>query len=400
MSRLRLALVSLAVAVAVMPGGATGHTGPVLRGFGTAVIDANPAPSEWDAAGRYDFSVNRAAAEGGGTVPATLYVMNDQTNLYVALRVTGATVGSTIFLMEFDNDHGALGRPGALGDDVLELTNNGFRDSFFPQTGPIIQDTANGGTADGAGLDSDHSGFSFYELSHPLDTADNAHDFSLRPGARIGFDVYFLHCVPYSGCAESTRVRSGDIVAVSGSRIPPDTQLTVGPREGSWTENLTPTFEFTGSDDAIQPAQLTFECKLDGDAWRACTSPNQISVEDGRHTMSVRASDDMLNVDSTPAVRNWIVDTNEPSKPVIRGRRSVRSGQKVVLRFSATDALTPVRQLRFRCSVDGRRMRPCPKVYRVRLRSGRHQVRVRALDRVGYLGPVAKARITVVRARR
>lgn len=385
----------------LIPAAATGFNGTVLRGFGTATIDGVAAPGEWNPAGTANFSVRRAGAHGGGTVPATVYAMNDATNLYIAIKVDDATVAASTAEVYFDGDHDNNAFED--GEDSIVVDSLGFFEDRFYRQGSAVYDVNDGGTRDGDERDADGPGYSFYEFSHPLDSADNAHDFSLRPAMRIGFRLTFRHCATVSSCGLSSTYpgpQLAEIAIVSGSRIPPDTQFTGGPREGSWTGTLTQTFEFTGSDDAIQPTQLTFECKLDDLAWRACTSPYEIGDEDGRHTLSVRASDEMLNVDSTPAVRNWNVDTTDPSKPVIRGRRSVRSGQKVVLRFSATDALTPARQLRFRCSVDARGMRPCPRVYRVRLRPGRHQVRVRALDRVGYLGPVAKARITVVRARR
>ncbi len=395
-------LAAVLVGCLFIPASASGFNGTVLRGFGTATIDGVPAPGEWNPAGTANFSVRRAVAHGGGTVPATLYAMNDATNLYIAIKVDNATVAASTAEVAFDGDHDNNALED--GEDSIVVDSLGFFDDRFYRQGSAVYDVDDGGTRDGDEWDADGPGYSFYEFSHPLDSADNAHDFSLRPGMRIGVRLTFRHCATVSSCAPSSRYpesQLAEIVIVSGSRIPPDTQFTGALREGAWTGTLTQTFEFTGSDDAIQPTQLTFECKLDEEAWRACTSPNRIAVvDDGRHTLSVRASDEMLNVDSTPAVRNWIVDTRDPSKPVIRGRRLVRSGQKVVLRFSATDALTPASQLRFRCSVDARGMRPCPKVYRVRLRPGRHQVRVRALDRIGYLSPVAKARITVVRARR
>ena len=150
-------------------------------------------------------------------------------------------------------------------------------------------------------------------------------------------------------------------------------------------------FEFTGSDDVLGPSQLTFECKLNEGAWRACASPHEFSVGDGRHTFSVRAIDDMGNLDASPAARNWIRDSTAPSKPVIRGRRSVRKGQKVVLRFSARDEFTPRSGIRFKCSVDSRRLKSCRGTYRATLRAGRHLVRARAMDSVGN-----KSRITTV----
>jgi hypothetical protein len=385
----------------LIPAAATGFNGTVLRGLGTATIDGVAAPGEWNPAGAVNFSVRRAAQHGGGTVPATVYAMNDATNLYIALKVDNATVAASTAEISFDGDHDDNAFED--GEDRIAVDSLGFFHDRFYRQGSDAYDIDHSGTNDGDERDGDGPGYSFYEFSHPLDSADNAHDFSLRAGMRIGFRLRFRHCATAASCAPTStypEFQFAEIVIVSGSRIPPDTQFTGGPREGSWVGSLTQTFEFTGSDDAVQPTQLTFECKLDQEEWRACTSPVEIADDDGRHTLSVRASDEMLNVDSTPAVRNWIVDTTDPSKPVIRGRRSVRSGQKVVLRFSATDALTPASQLRFRCSVDARGMRPCPRVYRVRLSPGRHQVRVRALDRLGYLSPVAKARITVLRARR
>jgi hypothetical protein len=386
----------LLAACLLIPASAAAHADPTLRGFGTAVIDASPAPGEWDSAGRHDFMVSRSAAEGGGTVPATLYVMNDAVNLYAALRVSNASVGSSIFRLYFDNDHSAV--PGRVGDDGLDLTDGGFRDLFVrevPPAGAWSVDASYGGTTDGEGLVDDHAGFSFYELSHPLDSSDNSHDISLQVGARVGFDMLFQHCVPYMGCGQVSGVQSGDIVRVSGSRIPPDTAITVGPADGSTTADSAPEFEFTGSDEAIQPSLLTFECKTDEEGWRACSGRIALYLDDGRHTFYVRALDDMLNADLTPAQRTWTVDTTGPSKPVIRGRRAVRRGQRVVVRFSARDELAG--GVRFRCAVDSARLRKCPALYRVKLRVGRHVLRVKAVDRLGNESDPATFRVRVKR---
>jgi hypothetical protein len=54
----------------------------------------------------------------------------------------------------------------------------------------------------------------------------------------------------------------------------------------------------------------------------------------------------------------------------------------------------------FKCAVDSTRLKRCPAVYRVKLRPGRHVVRVGAVDRLGNQGEVATFRIRVKRARR
>src|SRR5690242_16819008 len=72
-----LPFASVNVALAHVPGYSLG-------GFGTAVIDGVLAPGEWDEAGHVDIQVNVA---NGATTPGTLYVMNDDRNLYIALGV-------------------------------------------------------------------------------------------------------------------------------------------------------------------------------------------------------------------------------------------------------------------------------------------------------------------------
>jgi hypothetical protein len=393
------------VIAAAFTGAATAHDGTVFRGFGTAVLNGSFSGGEWDSAGRKQFDVARSPAEGGGIVPATLYVMNDAQNLYIAIRVSNASAGGSRFFISFDNTHdGRLQE----GEDSLHDDGSGqLLDRFMHQTSPTLwtplDDNANGGTLDGAFAQGDDAGVATFEVAHPLDDADNAHDFSLRAGDRLGVSSFdFLHCTSplFETCASSTSsLSSMDIVVLSGSTIPPDTQITVGQDEGSMTPDADLMFEFTGSDDVLEASQLTFQCKLDEGVWQACTSPQEFSVADGRHTFLVRAIDDMDNLDPSPAERNWIRDSTAPSKPVIRGRRSVRKGQKLVLRFSASDEFTPRSGIRFKCSVDSRRLKSCRATYRARLRPGRHVVRARALDLVGNQSGITRVRIIVKRPR-
>ena len=50
-----------------------------------------------------------------------------------------------------------------------------------------LSDSANGGTADGAGAFRHNGTFSMYEMSHPLNSGDVGHDFALAAGDAIGF---------------------------------------------------------------------------------------------------------------------------------------------------------------------------------------------------------------------
>lgn len=391
----------LLAACALLPGSATAVSSIVFRGFGTATLDGAMSAGEWDSAGHVDFTVNRAASEGGGTVPATMYAMNDAGNLYFGIRVMNATIGYSRFDVQF----GGRNQEGADRLQVDRLGN--FVDRFSHEIAPsswlTVRDIDYGGTTDGAEAEANAPGYSFYELSHPLNDADDAHDFSLRLPLRTSFNVSLNHCDLARSCAATSLFpgpdssSQADIVIVSGSRVAPDTQITAAPRQ--LTSSPAAEFAFTGTDDAIAAADLTFECKVGDDAWSACTSPYWFTVGDGNNTFAVRATDEMLNVDATPAEWRWTVDATGPSRPVIRGTRSERAGP-VVLRFSAKDNLTPAKRIRFKCAVDSRSLRRCPAVYRVKLRPGRHVGRVRAVDRLGNPSDLATFRIRVSRARR
>jgi hypothetical protein len=85
---------------------------------------------------------------------------------------------------------------------------------------------------------------------------------------------------------------------------PPDTTITAHPVDP--TSSTSASFSFTGSDDQTPSAALTFECKLDGGAFAACTSPKTYSgLSLGSHTFAVRATDAAGNVDASPDSFTW-----------------------------------------------------------------------------------------------
>jgi hypothetical protein len=84
---------------------------------------------------------------------------------------------------------------------------------------------------------------------------------------------------------------------------PPTTTITSG-AQGT-TSATSARFAFTSSE-----AGSTFQCQLDGGTWTACSSPESYSsLALGAHTFSVRATDRAGNVDPTPPVANWTIDT-------------------------------------------------------------------------------------------
>ncbi len=163
-----------------------------VSGLGTATVDGVMSAGEWDGAGSVDFSV---IVPEGGTTPGTVFVMNDANNLYLAIRFARPIVdpGNTASF-EFDNNHsGQLDT----GDDGIVFTPGlGFLDEVRGEEPPCPPDTICsftdirlGGTNDGAGAFSNDGTFTVYEFSHPLDSADDAHDFSLGPGDTVDFSV-------------------------------------------------------------------------------------------------------------------------------------------------------------------------------------------------------------------
>lgn len=78
----------------------------------------------------------------------------------------------------------------------------------------------------------------------------------------------------------------------------PQTTVTKSPKKTVKTKRRKARvrFEFRSSDDGS-----TFACKLDGGAFRSCTSPRSYKVGKGSHTFQVRAIDSAGLPDPTPA---------------------------------------------------------------------------------------------------
>ena len=92
-------------------------------------------------------------------------------------------------------------------------------------------------------------------------------------------------------------------------RSAPDTRINSGPKDR--TKKKTATFAFSGTDAR---ALAGFECSLDGAAFASCTSPLTVRVRKGRHTFSVRATDQAGNADASPATDAWKVKRKKKKK--------------------------------------------------------------------------------------
>ncbi len=89
---------------------------------------------------------------------------------------------------------------------------------------------------------------------------------------------------------------------------PPNTSITSQPPAA--TTSTAASFDFSSDE-----SESTFECKLDGGPWTACSPPYAYTVGVGEHEFLVRATDAALNVDDSPASAGWTVETPSPPPP-------------------------------------------------------------------------------------
>jgi RNA polymerase sigma factor (sigma-70 family) len=78
-------------------------------------------------------------------------------------------------------------------------------------------------------------------------------------------------------------------------------QTTISSHPGIDSSDASPTFKFRSTESGSR-----FECRLDGGAWRSCSSPKTYTgLSTGQHVFRVRARDASGNVDRTPASWAW-----------------------------------------------------------------------------------------------
>lgn len=139
------------------------------------------------------------------------------------------------------------------------------------------------------------------------------------------------------------------------------------------SNDSTPTFAF----HADEPS--TFACKLDGQVFSPCTSPNTLpSTADGPHTFTVRATD--LAGNSAQASRTWTIDATRPSLSITQKPPNPSGVAAAHFEFSATDKSS----VTFQCQLDNLAAESCtsPKDYS-NLSSASHTFTLTATDAAG-----------------
>jgi hypothetical protein len=91
-----------------------------------------------------------------------------------------------------------------------------------------------------------------------------------------------------------------------GDTVPPQTSIVRGPAES--TTATSASFSLSSNETGS-----TFTCRLDNEGWEECgISAKYSELEIGTHEFAARAIDDAGNVDETPAVRSWTIESSSP----------------------------------------------------------------------------------------
>jgi hypothetical protein len=172
--------------------------------------------------------------------------------------------------------------------------------------------------------------------------------------------------------------------------VEPSTSITEAPAAADNSTMVT--FRFTSGE-----MNVSFECSLDNGAFALCRSGDQFGpIGDGAHAFAVRAKDRAGNVDSSPAIHAWSVDTSTPDTTLLDGPVGASNSTSASFSFISPDAGAGAT---FECKLDGGIFLPCisPQAYS-NLAMGEHTFQVRVRDAVGNYDPSPATRTWTIDA--
>jgi hypothetical protein len=222
----------------------------------------------------------------------------------------------------------------------------------------------------------------------PTQATSATFDFASEPGA--GFQCQldgggWATCTSpknYSGLSDGThtfQVRASD-AAGNVDTSPASRTWTVDTAAPETTISSGPADPTNSSDASFglgsNEAGSTFECRLDGGSWTACSSPESYTaLSDGTHTFEVRATDAAGNQDATPATSTWTIDTAAPDTFISSSPTDPTTATSATFDFTSEPGAT------FECQLDGGGWAACssPATYDT-LAAGSHTFEVRASD--------------------
>jgi len=190
-------------------------------------------------------------------------------------------------------------------------------------------------------------------------------------GLPSGSHVFTLRVTDSTGNVDPTPASYQWVV----DRDAPDTIISSGPDPVSGFSDAT--FAFDASESGV-----TYQCRIDGGAFAPCASPISYGgVSDGMHRFEVQALDALGNVDATPGVFTWVVDTLAPETTVVSGPAAFTSATDASVAFTSNDPAA-----RFECRFDDAAFAACVSPISIAgLSDGSYVFQVRAIDSVGNL---------------
>jgi hypothetical protein len=170
--------------------------------------------------------------------------------------------------------------------------------------------------------------------------------------------------------------------------IAPDTMLTAGPPAAD--NSVMAQFSFRSDE-----TNVSFDCSVDNAGYLPCTSGASFPiVGDGPHAFAVRARDRAGNLDPSPAIYAWTVDTSTPDTQILSGPADASPSTGATFTFISPDAGGGAT---FQCALDGAAFAACtsPRAY-ASLTEGPHSFAVRVRDAVGNFDPSPATRSWIV----
>ena len=169
---------------------------------------------------------------------------------------------------------------------------------------------------------------------------------------------------------------------VDADELAPSTTIDEGPDNPS--DETTATFSFRGSDNATPGPYLTYECRLDGAAWAACTSPityPDLTLED--HVFEVRTTDLAGNADASPPAYAWSIvappeDHVAPQTEIVSGPDAVTVATTSTFVFTSDDPTAT-----FVCALDDDEGSACASPWSIEVGEGVHSLEIHAIDPAG-----------------
>jgi hypothetical protein len=177
--------------------------------------------------------------------------------------------------------------------------------------------------------------------------------------------------------------------AQSAAALPAETTITAGPAQGAPTNDNTPTFTFSASQ-----TNVTFTCSIESadtpTVTFACTSPYTTPpLADGGHTFTVAATNSVPEIDQSPAVRAFTVDTKAPETTITAGPAE---GETINTDAPAFEWISSEIGSTFTCIADAIPQMSCELAFATGAAAGPHAFSVAATDPAGNTDPTPATR--------